>query len=45
MAAEMELKHWLGLAHTRGHRTWRKLRDKLVAGGYVAEVTAEVEVC
>ena len=44
MVVELELKHWLGLAHTTGHRTWRKLRDRLIAGGFVAEVAAQVEV-
>jgi hypothetical protein len=44
MVAETELKRYLGFSGVRGHRTWRKLRDKLVAGGFVAEVSTKVEV-
>lgn len=44
MVAEIELKRFLGLHDTRGHRAWRALRDKLLRGGFVAEVPATVEV-
>ena len=44
MVAEPELKRHLGLVDTRGHRAWRKLRDKLLAGGFLEEQAAAVEV-
>jgi hypothetical protein len=45
MVAEVELKHFLRLSGTKGHRSWRKLRGKLTAAGCVAEVAGVVQVC
>jgi B-block binding subunit of TFIIIC len=44
MVAEVELKTFLGYSGVRGHRTWRKLREKLRGGGFIADVTTSLEV-
>lgn len=42
VAVEFDLKQVLGLRLKRGHRTWRRLRNKLESQGYIESFVGKV---